>query len=265
MPKTSNINLLSANRLIESEEKNIVRRVKSLKKQPHLALVWVGGDKQTKKFVEAKKRKATQLGIQFNLHHFEDIEERQLSALIGSLNQSKEVDGIIVQLPLPGKLRVGNILSQIDPLKDVDVLNGGDFPHPTPTGIVEILKENKVDLSSSKTCILGSGRLVGEPLAKIFKDNSWKHIVISNAAESKAEEINTCDVLISATGVEGIVSEKMVNKDMVVVDGSGIDVDLNKIQDRVRLITPAKGAVGPMTVLVLMENVVTSAERQQGN
>lgn len=258
-------NFLKSESLITRLENLLLNDIKKLKKPPVLALVWVGEDKQTEKFVKAKKNKAKKVGVEFNLHHYEKVEERQLNALIGSLNVKKDVDGIIVQLPLPKNIKEGNILNQITLEKDVDNLNGGDFPAPTPTGIVKLLEENNIDLASKKTIIIGGGKLVGEPLAKIFKNNSWKFEQITGKAETQADKISKADILITATGVEALIKSNMVDSDMVVVDGSGLDVDVDKIGPLVKLITPKKGAVGPLTVLSLLQNVVSSAERRQGS
>lgn len=263
--KAGTNNFLNSEELIARLESDLVSKVKKLEKPPTLALVWVGEDKPTEKFVNAKKNKATKLGIQFNMHHFNNIEERQLLALIGTLNANKLVDGIIVQLPLPKNIKEGNILSKIAVEKDVDNLNGSNFPPPTPTGIVELLKDNEIDLSKKHTIIIGGGRLVGAPLAKIFKDNSWSYEQITTSASSHTNEIKKADVVISATGVEGLLKPNMVDGNTVVVDGSGIDVDVNEISPIVKLVTPRRGAVGPLTVLYLMQNVVHAARQHQGS
>ena len=263
--KTQENNFLKSEELITRLENKLVSKIEKLKTPPTLALIWVGDDQQTMKFVKAKKNKSSGLGILFSLHHFEKIEERQLNALIGSLNAKKDVDGIIIQLPLPKNIKEGKVLNKIVLEKDVDNLNGGDFPPPTPTGIIKLLQNNNIDLANKKTVIIGGGRLVGNPLAKIFKKNSWNFKQITSSAEAHTDEIVKADVLISATGVEGLVIPKMVNSNMVVVDGSGMDVKVEVIGPLVKLITPKKGAVGPLTVLSLLENVVNSAERRQGS
>ena len=261
--KVQTNNYLKSEGLILNLENKLVLQVKKLKKSPTLALIWVGDDKQTEKFVRVKKNKALKLGVLFNLHHFEKIEERQLNALIGSLNVKKDVDGIIIQLPLPKNIKEGNVLNQITLEKDVDNLNSSNFPPPTPTGIIKLLQENGVSLSKKRTIIIGGGKLVGKPLARIFKENSWDFEQITNNAQKYVEKITKFDVLISATGAEGLIKSNMVNSNMIVVDGSGIDVDVKEIGPLVKLITPKKGAVGPLTVLSLLENVINSAERRQ--
>jgi len=255
-------NFLTAEKLLGQIEAGITKKIKGLKRPPVLALVWIGNDKQTEKFVNAKKKKATELGINFQLHHFEKIAERQLAALVASLAANKNVDGIIIQLPLPKNIKDWKILQLIPAEKDVDNLNNGPYESPTAEGIVELLKTNEVNLAKTTTYILGAGKLVGGPLARIFKDNNWPFQQVSSEASKLASEIATADVLISATGVSGLVSPAMVHDKMIVVDGSGVDVDLKSIQDKVKLTTPAKGAVGPLTVMLLMRNVTEAALRR---
>ena len=261
--KNNKDNFLKSEELITKLENKLISEIKKLTTPPTLALIMVGEDKQTKKFVNAKKNKAAKLGIQFNIHQFNNIDERQLSALIGTLNASKLVDGIIVQLPLPKNLKEGNILSQIAVEKDVDNLNGGNFPPPTATGIVELLRENKIDLSKKHTVIIGGGRLVGAPLAKIFAENSWSYEQITSNASTQTDKIKNAGVVISATGVEHLIKPNMVTNNTILVDGSGVDVDVNEIKPLVGLVTPKRGAVGPLTVLILMRNVVNSAKWRQ--
>jgi len=255
---------LSAENSLEKIEREITETLANLKTPPTLALLWVGDDLQTQKFVKAKQKMADKLGIEFQLHHFQAIAERQLQAVVSSLASNKKVTGIIVQLPLPKEIDAWKILQLIPPEKDVDNLSNGPFSSPTAEGIVEILTSNGVDLASKNTVILGAGKLVGSPLAEIFTLRKWPFQQIARDAENHLEEISTSDVLIAATGVANLVNSKMVNPKMVVVDGSGIDVDVADVQDHVHLLTPPKGAVGPMTVMLLMRNVTEAAKRQQG-
>ncbi len=255
--------LLSAVETIDALTEEILLMRTKLERAPLLTLIWVGSDKQTEKFVRAKQKKAVELGIEFQLHHFENANERQLAALIGSLNENKNVDGIIVQLPLPKTINTNRILSQIEPIKDVDGLMSQNYPSPTPTGIVLLLERNGVNLKKSKTIILGAGRLVGRPLAEIFERNNWPYEQIAKDANSQKENIRRADVLIAATGVQGLVSADFVMENMVVVDGSGIDVDFETVAKKVKTITPQRGAVGPLTVLLLLKNVATAAELRQ--
>ncbi len=255
--------LLSATEALDVLTEEILLTRQNLERAPQLSLIWVGNDKQTEKFVRAKQKKALELGIEFQLHHFERAAERQLSALIASLNENKKIDGIVVQLPLPKNVKTERILSQIEPSKDVDGLISENFPPPTPTGIVMLLERNGLNLKKSNTVILGAGRLVGKPLAEMFQRNSWPYEQIVSKAENETAKIKTFDILITATGVEKLVTADFVTENMTVVDASGVDVDFESVEKAVKLITPKRGAVGPLTVLLLLKNVVSSSELQQ--
>lgn len=255
--------LLSATAAIDSLTEEILLTRAKLERPPFLALIWVGNDKQTEKFVRAKQKKAVELGIEFQLHHFNQVGERQVAALVSSLNANKKIDGIIIQLPLPPALKTERILSLIEPDKDVDGLISENFPPPTPTGVVLLLQKNGLNLKKAKTMILGAGRLVGKPLAEMFKRNSWSYEQITSKAESEKEKIKAHDILIAATGVEKLVTTDFVTDSMTVVDASGVDVDFEPVSKIARLITPKRGAVGPLTVLLLLKNVTAAAELRQ--
>jgi methylenetetrahydrofolate dehydrogenase (NADP+)/methenyltetrahydrofolate cyclohydrolase len=229
---------------------------------PGIALIWVGNDKQTAEFVRVKQRKAKELACKFMLHHFPTVTNRQLSAVINSLNVRKDVHGLVLQLPLPKNIDTDQAIMNIAPEKDIDGLRPDNkLKAPTALGIVELLEHNHIQLANLKTAILGDGRLVGHPLAKMFKQNGWYFSQYSVDAKKHSAEIRLHDVLISATGQHGLVSPEMVNQKMVVVDGSGVDVELEKIEPLVALITPKRGAVGPLTVCNLFRNLLTVSLR----
>lgn len=196
------------------------------------------------------------------MHDFERAQTRQLEALIQGLNARKDVDGIVLQLPLPVAVDRQKLIDAIAPEKDVDNLRGdAPYPSPTPTGIVDLLQANGINPPARSTVILGDGLLVGRPLADIFRSNGWPFEQINSKAESQAEKIRAADLLIACTGVPGLVTSSMVNKKMVVVDGSGVDVDVKTIEPLVAAVTPTKGAVGPLTIAQLFANLLEAAGR----
>ncbi len=234
-----------------------------LKKAPGLALIWVGEDSQTAAYIRAKQVVAKKLGCQFFLHHFPAASNPQLEAVIDGLNKRKDIDGIVLQLPLPKSLDSEALIKRVDSSKDIDNLSGNSpYPSPTPSSIITLLSFNKIVIKDLKAVVLGAGRLVGGPLAKVFAKNNWPLTIIAKQARSMAQTIGRHDLLIAATGVRGLVSPEMVNKNMVVVDGSGVDVDVKAIEPLVAKISPAKGAIGPLTVSFLFENLLTATSRK---
>ena len=254
--------LLQAKDLITKKTAELLKLRQTLSVRPGLALVWVGNDPQTKAFIRVKQQKAKLLDCDFYLHHLDQGNFDQLAALMRGLNRKKEIHGIVLQLPLPNKADTQPLINLMNPEKDIDNLRSDSpFEAPTPSGILEILRHNKIDPGKQQTVILGAGRLVGGPLAKMFEARGWHYTQIPKRARDHAEEIRQHDLLISGTGVKHLVGPAMVHENMIVVDGSGIDVDIKVVEPLVEAITPSKGSVGPMTVCCLFENLLRAAEK----
>ncbi|HUD20801.1 MAG TPA: bifunctional 5,10-methylenetetrahydrofolate dehydrogenase/5,10-methenyltetrahydrofolate cyclohydrolase [Candidatus Saccharimonadales bacterium] len=251
---------LAAKSLLDQLDQELVAVRARINTRPTLALIWVGDDKPTEKFVNAKQKKAVALECDFLLHHFERASFRQLEAMIEGLNNNSEITGIVLQLPLPAEIDADRLISQIDPKKDIDGLTpNSPYQCPTPSGIVALLEANKINPADKKTVIIGAGRLVGLPLAKIFHQKGWPYQLIASEAEKHIEEIRSADILIACTGVENLVTPKMIHDKMIVIDGSSVDVDVKVIEPLVAAITPARGAIGPLTVAYLFKNLLEAA------
>lgn len=254
--------LLSAKDLVTETTSQLVRDRQKIKTRPGLALVWVGNDPQTKTFIRVKQQKAKQLDCDFYLHHLEHAKFDQLSALMRGLNRKKEIHGIVLQLPLPRKEETQALIDLMEPKKDIDHLRpDSPFDAPTPSGILAILRHHNIDPKDEKTVILGAGRLVGAPLAETYKRNKWDFVQIPRKAREHLEEIRQSSLLISGTGVRQLVTPEFVRGKMVVVDGSGIDVDVPAVEKVAKAVTPSKGAVGPMTVCYLFKNLLLAAKQ----
>jgi methylenetetrahydrofolate dehydrogenase (NADP+)/methenyltetrahydrofolate cyclohydrolase len=254
---------LLAKELLSQRLAELHSKRKKLSQAPGLALIWVGEDTQTATYIRAKQAEAKKLDCQFFLHHFPSANQRQLESVIDGLNGRKDINGIVLQLPLPKTLDTEALINKVSPNKDIDNLCGhSPYNSPTPSSITSLLNFHKVDLKTCRTVVLGAGRLVGGPLAKVFSANNWPLTVVTKHAKSQAESISNHNLLISATGVRNLVTPEMVNKDMIVVDGSGLDVDVEQIEPLVEKITPAKGAIGPLTVSFLFENLLIAARQK---
>lgn len=245
--------------LVAKTTDELLHQRQNLHVRPGLALIWVGSDPQTKSFIRVKQQKAKLLDCDFFLHHLETATFDQLAALMKGLNRKKEVQGIVLQLPLPSKKDGQALIDLMASEKDIDHLRP-DSPYdaPTPSGILSILKHNGVDPAKENTVILGAGKLVGAPLAAIYEKNGWPYTQIKRQARDHVSEIRRHSLLISGTGVKNLVNAQMVHQGMVVVDGSGVDVDLPSVEPLAKSVTPAKGAVGPMTVCHLFGNLFTA-------
>lgn len=248
---------------LAAETAALKEKGQKLSTPPGLALVWVGNDPQTGLFIRAKQKMAQELGWNFFLHHFDTAHTKQILAVVKGLNTRSDVQGIVVQLPLPEVIDIPAVIAAIASAKDVDGLtkNSPFFP-PTPKGVLTLLDQSKIDPAKEKTVLLGRGQLVGAPLAEYFQQRNWPITIIDANAKEQATEIKKHSLLIAATGVDDIVTPAMVHPDMVVIDASGVDVDVKAIEPLVRLITPKRGAIGPLTVLFLFANLVKAAEFQ---
>jgi methylenetetrahydrofolate dehydrogenase (NADP+)/methenyltetrahydrofolate cyclohydrolase len=252
--------LLEAKSLLTELDQELQTLRQRWSRNPGLALVWVGDDAQTAAFIRAKQRKAKELDCNFFLHHFPAITNRQLEAVISSLNQRQDIDGIVLQLPLPVSINTDQVISLIAPQKDIDGLRG-DFPAPTPSGILALLKHNQVSLVNADVVILGDGRLVGRPLSHMLKAQGVSYTQLTEQAEQQKNRLRQADIIITATGRSQLLKADMVAENAVVVDGSGIDVDYDNVAKRVKLISPKTGGVGPLTVAYLFKNLLSLATK----
>lgn len=245
---------------------------------PTLAVVLVGDDNASQIYVKNKERVAKELGINSQVIKLEkNISQEELEKTIEKLNQDKNIHGILAQLPLPAHLEARKIASLISPVKDVDCfhpenigklfLGNPRFLPCTPAGIVELLKKNNIKISGEKIVIVGRSNIVGKPLAlMLLNENATVTICHSKTKNLKTETLRA-DILISAVGKAGLITADMVKKGATVID-VGInrnaegkltgDVDFEEVKKIAGAITPVPGGVGPMTVVMLMRNVVKS-------
>ena len=247
---------------------------------PTLAVVVVGDDPASHVYVRNKKRACEYIGI--NSLSFEltsQATEEEVLNLVEELNRNPEVNGILVQLPLPKHISEEKVILTIDPKKDVDgfhPINVGNlsignkgFVSCTPYGIVELLKRYEVPIAGKKCVIVGRSNIVGKPIAMLLlRENATVTICHSKTADLK-KECKDADILIAAIGRPKMITEEYVKKGAVVVD-VGInrledrslcgDVDYENVASLASYITPVPGGVGPMTIAMLMTNVVASTE-----
>lgn len=243
---------------------------------PGLAVVLVGGDSASQIYVRNKERVAQELGINSQVIKLADsISQEELEDEIEKLNQDKNIHGFLVQLPLPAHLDEKRILDMINPEKDVDCFHPENvgrlcagnprFLPCTPAGILELLKQNNVEISGKKAVIVGRSNIVGKPLAlMLLAENATVTICHSKTENLKTETLQA-DILISATGHAKLITKDMVKKGATVID-VGMnrdnknkltgDVDFSGVSKVASMITPVPGGVGPMTVAMLMKNVI---------
>lgn len=277
--------ILNGKEVASQWEKKNSLRVQNLKAKGVnicLAVARFNDDEASKVYVRKKVAMCEKLGIKPILIEEEGLDQEKIENRVSSLNKDKEINGIIVQLPLPKGIDKERVLSLVSPEKDVDGLNvfscgllyknmPGLRPC-TPSGIIHLLKEYKIDLVGKRAVILGRSQLVGLPIfLMLLHENATPTIVHSKTKDLK----NICkeaDILIVATGRAKMVNREYVKEGAVVVD-VGIsriegkivgDVDFEDVFDVAGYLTPVPGGVGPLTIMSLMENVINAASIQAG-
>ena len=258
--------------------------VDSLGEKPGLVVIQVGDNPASNTYVKNKKLAAEYIGINFFHYKYEEnTSEEELINKIKELNNDNSVDGIIVQLPLPKGFNEAKIINYIDPNKDVDgltELNAGKLVNNedclsscTPTGIMKLLEMYNVEIEGKNAVVVGRSILVGKPIATMLLNKNATVTICHSKTKNLKEITKNADILVVATGHINTITDDMVNENSVVID-VGInrnqenklcgDVDFNNIKDKVKLITPVPGGVGPMTVAMLNYNVIKSYKKRRG-
>ena len=260
-------------------------------KQPHLATILVGHDGGSETYVKNKVLACEQCGFKSTLIRYEsDVTEEELLACVDKLNRDEDVDGFIVQLPLPTHIDEQKVIMAIDYKKDVDgfhPINVGRmsiglpcFISATPLGILTLLKHYAVQTSGKKCVVLGRSNIVGKPMAQLMMQKQYGDATVtvchSHSAHLK-EECREADIIIAAIGRPGFVTADMVKEGAVVVDvgttrvadpsrKSGFrlsgDVDFEAVAPKCSYITPVPGGVGPMTICSLMKNTLSAGKKE---
>ncbi len=262
----------------------ITAEAKALKqktgKSPGLAVVLVGDDPASSVYVRNKKKTCQQVGFQSFEHHLPvDTSQEKLLALVQDLNRNDHVNGILVQLPLPGHIDSEKVLEAVDPAKDVDgfhpenvgrLVGGNAILKPcTPAGIIELLDRYKVKIEGKNAVVLGRSNIVGKPAAFLLLHRHATVTICHSRTKDLAAVARTADILIAAIGKPRFVTADMIQDGAVVidvginrVDGKLVgDVDFESVEEKASLITPVPGGVGPMTIAMLMVNTLQAFQK----
>lgn len=260
-------------------------------KRPHLAAVLVGHDGGSETYVHNKMLACEACGFRSSLIRFEaDVTEEALLQCVDRLNNDADVDGFIVQLPLPAHISEQKVIEAIDYRKDVDgfhPVNVGRmaiglpcYISATPKGIIELLKRYAVETSGKKCVVLGRSNIVGKPMAQLMMQKNYGDATVTvchSRSRDLKKECREADILIAAIGSPAFVTADMVKEGATVIDvgttrvpdatrPSGFrlcgDVDFESVAPRCAAITPVPGGVGPMTICMLMQNTLSAAKKE---
>lgn len=272
--------IISGTDVARSIKSELKEKISDKKLDLTLAVVLVGENPASEKYVSMKEKAAIEVGIKFRLFKKNaDIDEDELTSLINEINNDDSITGMIVQLPLPDHLNSVNILEHIRPEKDVDGLTSTNMGKlvknlpclrpATPEGVIELLKHYNVEISGKKAVVVGRSDLVGKPLSLLLLNNDATVTTAHAKTQNLLAETKEADIIISAVGKPGLITRDHVKAGAVIIDvgttkidDSGLkgDVDFENVSEIASYITPVPGGVGPMTVTMLLSNVVKAHE-----
>lgn len=278
--------ILDGKALAAEIRENLKQEVSQLKEKgraPGLAVVIVGDDPASRRYVNNKKKACEHIGItSYEYALSADTTQEELLKLVQTLNQDDQIDGILVQLPLPAQIDEKTVIYHIDPNKDVDAFhpyNVGKimigepiFAPCTPAGVMELIALAGIEVSGKECVVVGRSNIVGKPQAMLLLAQNGTVTICHSRTKNLAEVTRRADILVAAVGKAKLITADMVKKGAVVIDvgmnrledgsWSG-DVDFEMVKEVAQAITPVPGGVGPMTIAMLMKNTVKAYQMKQ--
>lgn len=261
---------------------NIGKEINMQKINAKIAVILAGHDPASETYVQMKEKRCKEAGIDCKIIRFgENVPEQEIKEKIFEFNAAEDVTGILVQFPLPKKIDGNKIVNAINPEKDVDGLTDenrkklaeGDesLACAAPKGILRLLEEYNLSLKNKKIVVVGYGYLVGQPLSIMLKNRNADFTVCDDTTENLKEETKKADILISATGAPKLIKSDNIKEKAIVIDAGTAkvndmlvgDVEFDSVKEKASWITPVPGGVGPMTIAMLIENVLNAALRKK--
>ena len=280
--------IIDGKKLAKEIRENLKIKCEELKErgiEPKLAVILVGNDKPSQIYVKNKSKACEEIGIKFEEYLLdENITQKELINLIEKLNKDNTIHGILLQSPIPEQLDINEAFRKILPEKDVDgfnpvnvgklVLNQETFVSCTPYGIMKMFEAYNIDLTGKNVTIIGRSNIVGKPLIQCCLNKNATVTICHSKTKELKEHTKKADILIVAIGKSKFITEDMVKKDAIVID-VGInrdengkltgDVDFENVEKKASFITPVPGGVGPMTIAMLMNNVLKATKNLEIN
>ena len=277
-------------KVLDEIKLSVQNRIKNNLKVPHLAAILVGDDGASKTYVNSKIKACKKVGFKSSLFNFDDsISEIDLINQIEKINKNDDIDGFIVQLPLPKHIDQDNILNMISPTKDVDGFHPNNYGRmtlgietfipATPAGIIELIKRSEIQTEGKKCLVIGRSQIVGRPISILMSQNKSFGNSTVTVAHSRSKDLEKLcldsDIIISAIGIPEFIKGNMIKKGTSIIDvgitrvedlsspkGYRIvgDVDFKSVSNNVGYITPVPGGVGPMTISMLLKNTLKACK-----
>ena len=247
---------------------------------PKLGVFLVGDDQPSHTYVNKKKEACKDIGVDFLLKKYEEnITGEELIDAIEDVQENENLTGLIVQLPLPKHIHTGRVIKHIKPEIDVDCLTEANLGKlvvgnyciepPTPGAILEILKHHNIELKGKNVVLMGTGTLIGRPLANLLFHTQASVSTCNSSTKNSAELTRKADIIISGVGKHNLITGDMIKKGAVVID-AGVcfvdgkmygDINFEEVSKKASLVTPTPGGVGPLTVAKLVENTIKCARK----
>lgn len=280
--------IIDGKKLAKTTRENLRLEVEELKENginPKLAVIMVGNNSASQIYVRNKSRACDEVGIEFEEYLLPTTtEQSELLNLIDKLNKQEDINGILLQSPIPDGLDINEAFRKISPEKDVDgfhpinvgklVLGQDTFVSCTPYGIMRMFEAYNIDLEGKNAVVIGRSNIVGKPMSHCLLNKNATVTICHSRTKNLAEITKRADILVAAIGKAEFVKADMVKEGAVVID-VGInrteegklkgDVDFENVSKKASYITPVPGGVGPMTIAMLMNNVVKAAKMQNKN
>ena len=277
-------------KVLDEIKLSVQNRIKNNLKVPHLAAILVGDDGASKTYVNSKIKACKKVGFKSSLFNFDDsISEIELVNQIKKINKNDDIDGFIVQLPLPKHIDQDNILNMISPTKDVDGFHPNNYGRmtlgletfipATPAGIIELIKRSEIQTEGKKCLVIGRSQIVGRPISILMSQNKSFGNSTVTVAHSRSKDLEKLcldsDIIISAIGIPEFIKGNMIKKGTSIIDvgitrvedlsspkGYRIvgDVDFKSVSNNVEYITPVPGGVGPMTISMLLKTTLKACK-----
>lgn len=274
--------ILDGKKLKEKILENIKKEVNELENKPTLCVIQIGNDESSNVYIKQKEKMCRFVGYNFIHKKFEhNVEEETLLNEIEKLNKDEDINAILVQMPIPNHLDVKKIQNKVSSDKDVDGLTDqniinlinnkkGLFPC-TACGVIELLKEYQVPIEGSNIVIIGRSFLVGTPLFFMLENLNATVTLCHSKTNNLKKITEEANILIVATGKVHLITEDMIKENSIIID-VGInkvnnklygDVDFDNVKNKVKMITPVPGGVGPMTIAMLAQNILKAYKMQK--
>ena len=271
--------IVDGRKIANEIKKEISSEIKELESRygltPTIATIIIGDNKESELYLKLRDKASSEVGIKSKHYRFpEEISEREIVEVIDNLNSDRDIHGIMLQQPIPKHLSLYNLLSRIDPKKDVEGLTpynlgrlmmGEENIIPcTPLAVLKILEYMKVKLEGANVVIINHSIIVGKPLSILLLNRNATVTVCHVYTKNLKQYTINADIIITATGVPGLITEEYIKKDAIIIDvgitktSNGVkgDVDFNSVKEKVGMITPVPGGVGPVTIACSILNMV---------